>query len=254
MRALDQWLTEVPIAHRGLYDQARGIPENSLPAFEAAAVAGYPCELDVQLTEDGELVVVHDYELRALAGEPLHTAQLTAPLRRSLSLPGTDEHIPTLDQVLACVAGRVPLLVELKRPRPAFDKSLVRAVLTAMRAYRGPYAIASFDPLLVLDLRRADVEVPIGQISGLLRSAPAVSRLLGRSMVANVLSRPDFIAYELAGLPSRAASWWRRRGRPVIAWPVTSAADEARAATLADNIIFSGFRPQAAPRPEEPTP
>jgi hypothetical protein len=77
--------------------------------------------------------------------------------------------------------------------------------------------------------------------------------VVGRSMVANVLSRPDFVAYELAGLPSRAVSWWRRRGLPVIAWPVTSTADEARARRFADNIIFSDFRPQPVPRPEETT-
>lgn len=254
MRDVDQWLVEVPIAHRGLYDPASGIPENSLPAFEAAAAAGYPCELDVQLTRHGELVVVHDYQLDAAVGEPLHTARLTAADRRRLRLFGTDERIPTLDEVLARVAGRVPLLVELKRSRPALDAGLVHAVLAALRPYRGACALAAFDPLVVLQLRRARAPVPIGQISGLLRSAPAVSRVIGRSMVANALSRPDFIAYELAGLPSRAVSRWRRRGRPVIAWPVTSAGDEARARRLADNIIFSGFRPPTVPRPEEATP
>jgi hypothetical protein len=141
------------------------------------------------------------------------------------------------------VAGRVPLLIELKRPRPALDSRLTRAVLAELGSYGGAYALASFDPIVVASLRRARPGVPVGQISGLLRRADPVSRVIGRSLLTNLLTRPDFIAYELDGLPSRAVSWWRRRGLPVLAWPVESGADEARARRFADNIIFSGFAP-----------
>jgi glycerophosphoryl diester phosphodiesterase len=237
------WLVEDPIAHRGLYDTADGRPANSLAAFEAAVAAGFPCELDVQLTAHGELVVVHDYDLTELTGEPVPTARLTPDLRARLRLAGTGERIPTLGEVLARVAGRVPLLVELKRPRPALDSRLTRAVLAELGPYGGTHALASFDPIVVASLRRARPGAPVGQISGLLRSADPVSRVIGRSLFTNLLTRPDFVAYELDGLPSRAVSWWRRRGLPVLAWPVESAADEARARRFADNIIFSGFVP-----------
>ena len=45
------------IAHRGLHDRARGVPENSLPAFECAVAGGYAIELDIHLTKDGQAVV-----------------------------------------------------------------------------------------------------------------------------------------------------------------------------------------------------
>ena len=51
------------IAHRGFHDNRSECPENSLPAFESAIQMGYGIELDVQLTKDGEMVVVHDEEI-----------------------------------------------------------------------------------------------------------------------------------------------------------------------------------------------
>ncbi|MGM9639038.1 MAG: glycerophosphodiester phosphodiesterase family protein, partial [Butyricicoccaceae bacterium] len=47
-------------AHRGLHDLEKGIPENTLPAFAAAAAKGYGAELDVHMTLDRRLVVIHD--------------------------------------------------------------------------------------------------------------------------------------------------------------------------------------------------
>ena len=51
------------IAHRGLFDNQNGIPENSIPAFQKAVDMGYGIELDVQLTTDNKLVVFHDESL-----------------------------------------------------------------------------------------------------------------------------------------------------------------------------------------------
>ena len=47
-------------AHRGLHTKDKTVPENSLPAFRAAAEAGYGVELDIQLSRDGQVVVFHD--------------------------------------------------------------------------------------------------------------------------------------------------------------------------------------------------
>ena len=46
-------------AHRGLHTKDKTVPENSLPAFRAAAEAGYGVELDIQLSRDGQVVVFH---------------------------------------------------------------------------------------------------------------------------------------------------------------------------------------------------
>jgi glycerophosphoryl diester phosphodiesterase len=191
--------------------------------------------------------VAHDFELTELTGVAVRTAELTGARRRALRLCGTDEPVPTFADVLARVAGRAPLLVELKRPRPGPDSHLVSAVLAELRSYRGEYALASFDPLVVWALRRSRPGAPVGQISGLLRRADPVSRIVGRSLLTNRVTRPDFVSYELAGLPSPAVTRARAGGLPVLAWPVTSPEEEATARRYADNVIFSGYLPPLPP-------
>ncbi|MGQ5264698.1 glycerophosphodiester phosphodiesterase family protein [Micromonospora sp. ZYX-F-536] len=243
----DRWLLDTPIAHRGLTGDGR--PANSLAAFEAAADHGYACELDVQLTRAGEVVVVHDYELTALTGAAIPVVELTPTDRQRLRLDGTDQRIPTLAEVLGAVAGRVPLLIELKRPTLSLNFDLVDEVLRHTAEYPGRYALESFDPLLVAALRvavrrmPAHRRVPVGRICGLLRTAGPLTRMVGRSMVSNVVTRPDFLAYEVAGFPSGLTAWWRRRGVPVIAWPVGSPEQEIFARQFSDNVVFSGYRP-----------
>ena len=241
---LASWLTSRPIAHRGLYDLAAGRPENSLAAFEAAAAAGYPAELDVHLTGSGELVVLHDFDLGRATGVARPVATLTAADLSGIRLFGSDQHLPTLAQVMDCVQGRAPLLIELKRQGSADPRALVKGVLDGLKDRDGEYALSSFDPVLVYFLRRSGADYPLGQISGLLRTAKPVQRLIGRSLIGNFLTRPDFLSYELAGLPSLVVGAWRRRGVPVVAWPVRSPADELEARKYADNIIFSDFRPE----------
>lgn len=237
------WLTSSPIAHRGLHNLGAGRPENSLAAFDAAAEAGYPCELDVQLTSGGELIVLHDFGLRRATGIDRPTATLTADELSSTRLFGTEQRVPTLAQVIDCARGRIPLQVEIKRAPGDSPRALATAVLAALKQGGGDYAISSFDPFVVHQLRAANSPFPVGQISGLLEGEPLPRRLAGRYMVANVVTRPDFISYELAGLPSWVVAAWRRRGVPVIAWGVKSPSDEARARKHADNIIFDNFLP-----------
>ena len=56
------------IAHRGFFDNANGIPENSMIAFERAIENSYIIELDVHLLKDGKIVVFHDDNLGRMTG------------------------------------------------------------------------------------------------------------------------------------------------------------------------------------------
>lgn len=193
------WLTSSPIAHRGLHDLEAGLPENSLAAFEA----GYPCELDVQLTNSGAVVILHDFDLGRATGVARPTVTLTAEDLPNTRLFGGGQHVPTLAQVIECV----------------------------------------LDPVVVYALRITKSGFPIGQISGLLRTAGPLRRLVGRSLASNFFTRPDFISYELASLPSRIVEMWRDHGVTVLSWPIKSSDDERKAREYADNIIFSDFLP-----------
>lgn len=236
------WLRLRPIAHRGLHDASR--PENSLAAFEAAATAGYAIELDVHRTADGHAVVFHDDTLERMTGRPGTVAACTLEELRARSLLGTDERIPSLDDVLAGVAGRVPVLVELKARSPIGP--LEQAVRDALRRCPGSYAVQSFHPWSMAWMRRHAPELPRGMLSsddfgeeGLPRhQALALQHLLLAPHV-----RPSFIGYDLRALPQHATTLVRRLGLPLLAWTVRSAADLRRARALADNVIFEHVRP-----------
>ncbi len=116
-RDLPKWLTKTPIAHRGLHDIAKGVPENSLLAFQKAIEGDYAIELDVRLTGDGQVVVFHDPDLRRLCGREGIVAQIPLAELKELTLLGTQEKVPSFRDVLDMVKGRVPLVVEIKKEK-----------------------------------------------------------------------------------------------------------------------------------------
>jgi glycerophosphoryl diester phosphodiesterase len=129
----------VPIAHRGLHQLAAGAPENSLAAFERACRAGFPIELDVRRTADGHAAVIHDEDLLRLTGQPGTVAATPAGRLGSLRLLGTAERVPLLEEVLRLVAGRVPVLVEVKNE--GLPGRLEARVLEVLAGYRGQVAL-----------------------------------------------------------------------------------------------------------------
>jgi glycerophosphoryl diester phosphodiesterase len=240
----DDWLTAGgPIAHRGFYDDALAAPGNSLAAFRRAVDHGIPFEFDVQVAGDGELVVVHDRTVTLPEGTTAVVRETSSEILRRVRLGATEEQLPTLVQVLEVVAGRVPVVVDVRRWGLEWDDRLEHQVAGLLSDYPGPAAVQSFDPLAVLRLRRLVTHRPVGQASGELRSRGPVLAALGRTMMTNALTRPDFVSYEVTLLPSRWATFWRRRGMPVIAFPVNTPLDADRARRLADNFFFAGFVP-----------
>ncbi|MBC8071588.1 MAG: glycerophosphodiester phosphodiesterase [Deltaproteobacteria bacterium] len=235
------WLLARPIAHRGLHDAER--PENSVAAYDAAIAAGYPIELDVHLGSGGELVVFHDRELARMTGAEGWVDRVPWSTLSGLRLGGSDEAIPTLQQVLARVAGRVPVVVELKPSERA--SALCRAVLDALVDYRGAIAIQSFDPRLLARLRAASWRGPLGVLASDFadQDMGKTRKLVLRNLLLAPASLPSYIGYQLRCLPHPAATLARRLGCAIVAWTIRTEAELARAAELADNVIFEEIRP-----------
>ena len=117
----------LPVAHRGYHDRAAGRPENSLAAARAAIAAGYAIECDLQPSADGVPMVFHDYDLRRLTGVAGRIGGFTAAELAAMPLLGGDEGIPTLAELLALVAGRVPLLIEIRTSTAPWAAPTVRS-------------------------------------------------------------------------------------------------------------------------------
>src|SRR5260370_27891037 len=147
------WLTAHPIAHRGLHDAGRGVLENTLAAAERAAARGFSIECDVQPSADGEAMVFHDDALDrlTLASGPLRLKR--AAEIKTIRLKAGAEAIPTLPELLERVAGRVPIICEIKSVFDG-DMRLAQRVAEIAADYRGPLALKSFDPAIIAHFRK----------------------------------------------------------------------------------------------------
>jgi glycerophosphoryl diester phosphodiesterase len=243
------WLTATPIAHRGLHDRAAGIPENTLAAAKAAITGGYAIECDVQLSADGEAMVFHDEALGRLTGAVALVAETRADALAALSVAGSPETIPTLPAYLAAIAGRVPLVVEVKS-RFTGDLRLVERVAAIVSGYDGPVAVKSFDPALIAAFAGLAPDIPRGIVGETAQDDPAYALMpesLRRSL-SDLLhlgaSRPDFLSWRVDDLPCAATYLCRHLGRmPLMTWTVRHPDQRQRAQEHADQMVFEGFRP-----------
>jgi glycerophosphoryl diester phosphodiesterase len=229
-------LGAVPFAHRGLHGGA--LVENSGGAIAAAVASGYGVEIDVQLSRDGEAMVFHDDALDRLTIEQGPVAARTAAELQAIRLYVGNEVMPLLSEALRLVAGRVPLLIELKAPERRVAR-LCRAVAAALDDYLGPVGVMSFNPGVGAWLARHSPSSP----RGLVVTERGKRGMRGRieRRLALWRSRADFLAYDVRDLPSPFAAAARRRGLPLYTWTVRSEADRARAAVHADQVIFEAM-------------
>lgn len=233
-------------AHRGLHSQKEHVPENSLPAFRRAVEHGYGIELDIALSRDHQVVVFHDDTLSRVCGVSGRVDEYDYADLQKLSLSGTQEYIPLFSEVLALVAGQVPLIVEFKHT--ADNPTLVRLALELLDAYDGPYCVESFNPFLVSRVRRARPKLFCGQLA--CHAPKAANRFLAfllQNLLLNCISRPHFIAYDhtqMQNLSYRAAV--KLLHAVPVAWTVRSEEEFYRNFDSGIDIqIFEGFLPPA---------
>lgn len=232
------WLTARPIAHRGLHDMNGRRWENTLAAFQAAAERGFAVECDVHLSADRVPVVFHDETLTRLTGEDGKVWQRTAAELTSLNVGETPERVPTLAEALETIAGRVPVVIELKGVA-GHDSGLVDQVLECLSAYPGHAALMSLDHWIVRELGRSAGDIPVGLTAGGRSLAEMEAHF---SMLAHGIS---FASYCVDDLPNPFVSFLRERlSLPVVTWTVRDRAGEERTLRYADQMTFEGFEPQ----------
>jgi len=241
------WLTARPIAHRGLHDAVHGIIENSPSAFAAAMRHGYAIECDLQLSADAEAMVFHDDCLDRLTQETGPVAAVRSKELRKIPLNGTRDHITTLVELLHQVAGRTPLVIELKSHWDGNDR-LPACAVEVLKDYDGPCALMSFDPDMVEQVRDLAPGLPRGIVADRVADPywlrlPFAQRLALRNLSHLPRTRPHFLSYDVTGLPSPASRLFREAGLPVICWTVNDEATRARALNWCNQITFEGFYP-----------
>ncbi len=264
-------------AHRGLH-QKPVVPENSLKAFEMAVEKGFGIEFDVHLTLDGKLAVIHDSSLRRTTSRradhlPLlpeyadrecriftactaRIEDITLEEARYFTLEESEERIPEFRDVLKLVAGRVPMIIELK-PAGGNHEELTDKVMAELENYEGSYCVESFNSFAVLYLAKAYPEVVRGQLgSDLIADYNArveddpregvkfdrVTNTLVRDLRFNRLTHPDFVAYNYE---HRRVPAFRNFKGARIFFTIKDPIDLAVGEGLGMTCIFERFTPES---------
>lgn len=240
------WFARRPIAHRGLHDEE--LPENTVPAFEAAAEAGYALELDVHLTSDQQVVVFHDETLDRLTSERGPLSARTCAELGALKVADSQATIPSLANVLEAVERRVPVLVEIKNEGD--PGTLEAKVAEVLAGYRGQVAVQSFNPMTLRWFRQHAPKYARGLLASDFDDTKLAryKKFVLRRLLLAPLVAPAFIGYDIECLPYWAPAVVRRLGIPVVAWTVKTEDALVRARKTADNVIFEHIRPDGSVR------
>jgi len=217
--------TVAVIAHRGLPTRA---PDNTLAAFRKALELGVDMlEVDVQLTKDGHLVVLHDTSVNRTTDGRGALRDFTLEELKSLDAGNwfaeefRNEHIPTLDEVVDILDAGTTLLLEIKYGSP-YHMGIEERLIAFIRQHQLEHRvlIKSFDSDVVSRVRRLAPNIPVG-ISILFR-IPFLSLIVHRGIrFGDVLEEDvDFLHVHRIGLTQALIDDAHARGMKVIAWDV----------------------------------
>lgn len=236
------FLKAQPFAHRGLHGP--GVIENSRAAFRAAIALGHGIELDVQAALGGEPFVFHDWTLDRLTVETGQFAEFSAAQIAQVQFKNSSETVPTLGEILALVAGQVPILIEVKSQNRHVGH-LCLGVRRALEGYRGDVAVMSFNPEIGRWFGEHAPRIVRGLVVTEEGPKTRLAKLRARALrhISLWRARPDFLAYDICDLPSRFAGAQRARGLPVLTWTVRTAEQEQSAFTHADEAIYEKPKP-----------
>ena len=237
-----KWLTDVYIAHRGLFDNDSGIPENSIPAFQRASEMGYGIETDVQMTKDGVLVVFHDDTLKRMTGAEGKLVDYTFDELKGLRLLNTDCQIPTFDEFLEAANG-ANLVVEIKTHSDIGE--VEKKTCKALKGYKGHYCVESFNPIIIRWFKVHAPEIIRGTLSCAYDMAPfsRFKKWLLAELKMCKWNGSQFIAYDAATIATNKAV--KRFGKkiPIICWTIKSQQQYDELHDHFDNMIFDSFIP-----------
>lgn len=228
----DSWVLTRPIAHRGLWSDT--VPENSLSAYALAVENNIPIEMDIQMSTAGDLFCFHDDNAKRMTGVDKDIRTMSTKEIEALVIGG--EKVPTFKELLTTVNGKVPILIEIKQQ---LNKGVEQKTVDELKGYTGEYAIQSFDPTIMLRIKKLVPDVLRGQL-GVGNTNKGLKWKIVRNLSLNFLVKPDFVHYCVDNLPiSDKVS----NGLPVICWTVNTPERLEKAKKYAKNFVFETIKP-----------
>jgi len=234
-----EWLIDRPIAHRGLHDGG-ATPENSLKAFRDASSRGFAVELDARLSSDGCVMVFHDARLDRMTGDRDAVSDTHSRRLAELSLLGTTQTIPQLEEVLPEIA--VPVAIEIKNESEragALEDEVCRIVETTQVSV----VLMSFNRATVEAVAARAPKIPRGFLVSPFSPGSRWSDRQRDLMRLISAAQIDFVGCDVRGLPYAPVDNLPESVK-VFGWTVRSLQEETEARRWVDNVIFEGYVPE----------
>ncbi len=228
------------IAHRGIHSKNVDNVENSILAFKFAVDKNVAIELDVHITKDNEIVVVHDYNLKNITGISKIVENLNLDEIKKMNLFNTNNKIPTLNEVLDIVDGKVPIVIEIKNEGRV--GRLENKLYNILKNYNGEYVIEAFNPLTLIWFRRHDKNIVRGQLSA--KKIDGISKALNfflSNMIFNIFTKPDFIAYNILDISEKMYKKYNKKGIYLIGWTLKGMDEYHKYSSKCDGFIFDNY-------------
>jgi glycerophosphoryl diester phosphodiesterase len=217
------------IAHRGLHNQE--IPENSMLSFERAKNKKYIIELDIQILKDGTVIVFHDYNLKRLTGVNKEIITCNYAEISKIKLKNKN-NIPTLKEVLSVIKGDVPIIIDIKEP---FNlKKIKKYLFPILKDYSYPYSIQTFNPKICYSMKK--IQLTSGLILTSYKKYNKFTNFIYQKFILNKIIKPDFIAYNVKGLPNKWIDDLRKEIF-IIGWTIENQEDFNKYRNYCDNLI-----------------
>lgn len=225
-------------AHRGA---CRVAPENTLPAFEAAMRMGaHGVELDAQCTQDGHLVVIHDFSVDKTTSGSGAVKDFTLAELQGLDagshfapeFAGTS--IPTLSQVLDLLGDRCRINIEVKTmDRAGGDEVEPLVALIRERKLYEQVIVSSFNPIALIKMRWMEPQIELG----LLHFEPLPDYL--RNAWLSPIIAPEALHPHHTLVDADYVAWAQSQGCAINTWTVNEPDEARRLASLGVNAIIT---------------
>ena len=245
------FLTEKPFAHRGYHSRSLNdsgkIPENSLEAFKLAIQKGYSIEMDIHLTKDLEIIVFHDFYLGRLTTKTgfVFNKKLNYIKKARLS---NNEPVPTIEDALSLINGRVPVLLEIKNSK-LIKKNIevfTRVLAEKLESYKGPLALMSFSFELIKYIRKSNLynKFPLGLTTSFQTKETLANCIKNNKIESEIISNKlQFISQDWKGIKNRRIKRLKKLNIAILCWTITSREIEKMLEGLVDNITFESYEP-----------
>ena len=223
-----------------------------MDAFRQAIEKNYSIEMDIHFTKDFKIIVFHDFFLGRLTTKTGFVFSKSLDYIKKAKLSNSQK-IPTIEEALSLIDGRVPVLLEIKYSKH-IRKNLEmfsNVLEEKLENYNGPLALMSFSIDLIKFIRKRNsfTRFPLGLTTSFPKVESRVNKIKNNKIENEIVSnRLQFISQDWRGIENSRIKRLKKLDIAILSWTITSKEIEKSLKGLADNITFEHYEADSTKR------